>query len=1248
MKVDEGITSNRQQAVARGAGSLAIAAAAYANVTVYQYILRPEENPTLTNSFSECPYPGLETFRTADARFFAGRDDKIAELAGAIDRHTMIGSIAASGAGKSSLIHAGLIPRLAAREGEQWDVFAFRPGRDPLYGLARSISGILGDGADLDSQLNEIRRNVESLRAFPGRLVEYVQEIKFRRAHVSAGIRHNVLFFVDQWEEVYTQIALEEDRKTLVRELLDVTGRGLAKLVITMRADFMPELLSDDTQFFQHLEPGIRFLGPMSETERRAAIELPAKAVGLSIPDALVTRLVTETGDSDGSLAYLQFVLRKLWEERDNSTNSLTASVYDGMNGLKGAIGAHASSVFSQLSAEEQALAERVIPRLVNVSESGSTTSRRLPFSDFDGPARVLLRKLAGQERRLIVLSAATETTTESETLAEVAHEALLREWKELRDWINDRGSFYRLRNKIEADASTWLEHDRNPDFLIAAGKQLSDAQDFLGRSLPGEASEVLEEFIASSVKKRTAEKQAILDEQNERRASELRQIRRLTLRNRGLMGLTAVFVLAIIGIGYFWRESSSARNEATQRAAVLSIDTAERALSEGRTDTALSMLLEAAATLGINSQPERLMIALEKAVERASSERRFLVPASSIPFVVGNRLYLHVPETGEVLVVDSSGGPKAEFNLPGRTLVAQGTLTALGLIIAVKVEKKVEFWSLPEATNRPKFLARQSVDFQGEVSVEIGLDGKAMIYSESDRSGPPFRYEVFDLVRQHNEVLELGELLDKFMATAAGTSYPARASESETVAAFAKLGFASVRHEDDVDLGLTHTCFGTDLPKALELGLIDAIGSLQMGNEFDADCSIRGDFVHVSLLSSISSGQFRTTMVAPVGDFLDGILEKSDFTYGPIPGRISMLDITFPSIIADDDGYSLVEPQVRSLYSEINKNGYSGLADGQVRTFAYPIDTAVMLTKDTAAVLLAPDTKQGATAERELIFINFSLEGRHVDLSKYESDDPLGEWLAERHVAITDLWVNFGDEGGSYDGPVNPGEAAIQWVGEVDSKGFRNARIENAGAADGEWRLPYRLIEGSFDPEAPPVRVRLSPSGIWYAAIGGGSLTIFDRDGVPLVSRRIQNPYSAAFSFVNSTDSSLLFADPDSSLVFLHESGDGRWVEQEIYSSEYPIYEIDVPARGQRAMLLLGLGQRQYVLRRLNLSDASVWPDISFDYHLSENLPLSDGSYLFNDDYLSYKIIDQPDVAALVNQASELISSECRNRESC
>ena len=320
-----------------------------------------------------------------------------------------------------------------------------------------------------------------------------------------------------------------------------------------MRIDFLREMTTLNSELFKRLSPGgITFLTSLDKAGIREAIEKPAYAVGLEVPPALTSSLTSDLGSDPTSLSYLQFVLRQLWLKRDKDTNSLTIKAYKDMDGLRGAIGKHAKTVYNNLSDDEKKLAQRTLPRLVNISESGRHTSRRMMFVDFSIAARSLLRKLAERDSRLIVLSSATADAEESEIIAEIAHEAIIDDWDDIASWIRDRKDFFRLRNKLEVDARTWKEKENhNADFLIPTGKPLVMAEALLKDRLPGDISEGLKTYIDASVE--------------EKQKAETIKLKQLKLRNTWLTGL-ALFFIASTFFALFQANQAEDANEELAR----------------------------------------------------------------------------------------------------------------------------------------------------------------------------------------------------------------------------------------------------------------------------------------------------------------------------------------------------------------------------------------------------------------------------------------------------------------------------------------------------------------------------------------------------------------------------------------------------------------------------------------------------------------------------------------------------------
>ncbi len=665
-------SSVAQSAVAEGSGSLAINAAAYASVTVYQYVTRDgaDVSARVSSDPSICPYPGLETFRVSEAKFFAGRNGDIEALEQKLAKHNVCGVIAASGAGKSSLVHAGLIPALAGREFEAWDIFAFKPGQRPLYELARSLSGVLATGNDLDAQRREIKSYALSLQDEPGVLSEYLEVIAQRGIATAGGKQHNVLIFVDQWEELYTH-EIDKERDILARELLDVAERGLAKVLVTMRIDFMKELLLLSTDFFRRLKPSIHYVEPMSEIGIRSAIERPAEEVGLGVPEALTSRLIADLGQGrdHGSLPYLQFVLRQLWQNRDRAGNSLTVEAYDGMNGLAGAIGAHADAVFFKLSDNERTLAQTVLPRLANISESGSTTSRRLPFADFGTQARDLLRKLAEPDKRLVVLSAATTNVTEAEVVAEVAHEALLADWKTLSGWIAERQEFFRLRNRLEADAKEWENSRRRFAYLNLRGLLRKKYKSFNTKSASHDFSYTALSYIKAN------------------------RVRDWAVR----VSLIAVSMLFVILTTVYLSILGRERDEKTELQIISLLSEAEALLELGDVDASLQVLLAAADLSDITDTRDdmRMRIALFNSIRQAKRQTQFAIPTDLQFFNVENSIWYFDLEGETLFRVQADGSPIVVGQFAGVPLDLVRQVDGGGLLLLLRNQSMIEVYDV-------------------------------------------------------------------------------------------------------------------------------------------------------------------------------------------------------------------------------------------------------------------------------------------------------------------------------------------------------------------------------------------------------------------------------------------------------------------------------------------------------------------------------------------------------------------------
>jgi WD40 repeat protein/class 3 adenylate cyclase len=534
-----------------------------------------------------CPYKGLASFEETDSQFFFGRERLVGELAARTVGTGFLAVVGASGSGKSSLIAAGLVPSLAAGllpGSERWQVTSLRPGEHPLGELERAEA----ESAPAD-----------------------------RRVLV-----------VDQFEELFTICATEEERATFVEAL---TQRARLEpedfgVVVSLRGDFVDQCARYQA-LAELLSANQVLVGPMTDDELRRAIELPARRVGIRIERALIETLVEETSGEPGALPLLSTALVQLWQERTNEW--LRMETYQRTGGVRGAVARLAEATYQQLSDTERGAARHIFLRLVAGGEGEGVTRRRTPLREFDvtsdGTTAVVLSRLT--EDRLL---------TQSDGMVEVAHEALLREWPRFQEWLAQDAQGRALRQHLRQAAQHWDERGRDSADLYR-GTRLSTTAEWASTRMD-ELNELERSFLGAS-----------------RRAAD-RSIRRLRI---GVVTL-AVLLLAAIAAGTFALvQRAQARHSATVS---LGNSLGAQAVSEPRLD--LAMLLGRAAVSVDPSLRTRsdLLTALLRA---PTAERSY--------HLNGNRNGgVWVSPNGRYLAIeDNNGNSVVEDAVSGRRLAA-------------------------------------------------------------------------------------------------------------------------------------------------------------------------------------------------------------------------------------------------------------------------------------------------------------------------------------------------------------------------------------------------------------------------------------------------------------------------------------------------------------------------------------------------------------------------------------------------
>ena len=416
-----------------------------------------------------CPYRGLRPFREEDEPFFFGRVVFTETLAAMLARQPFVAVVGASGSGKSSVVRAGLIPRLSSGEGGfVWDVVTLVPTDRPLASLAAALL------PSLEPDLSEVDRLVEV-----NKLATHLAEGSVALRDITARVMakqpgtDRLLLFVDQWEELYTLCPDEKTRRAFAAHLLEAASAGPVRVVLTMRGDFFGRALSDRA-LSDRLQDAVVTIGPMTRGELAETIVNPAEAVGLAFEAGLAETILDDVGEEPGSLPLLEFLLEALWKERHGAL--LHYDAYHRLGRVPGAIAHRAEEVFERgLTEAERQAAQRLLIRMVRPGEGVEDTRQRAAMPGADLVAEATIRKLA--DARLVVTE--RDAASGRETV-EVAHEALIRGWQRLRGWVDQDREFLRTRERIAAQARLWEDEGRRPDRLLSPGRPLAEGEDLL------------------------------------------------------------------------------------------------------------------------------------------------------------------------------------------------------------------------------------------------------------------------------------------------------------------------------------------------------------------------------------------------------------------------------------------------------------------------------------------------------------------------------------------------------------------------------------------------------------------------------------------------------------------------------------------------------------------------------------------------------------------------------------------------
>ncbi|MGB3200961.1 MAG: WD40 repeat domain-containing protein, partial [Nodosilinea sp.] len=534
------------------------------------------------------PYKGLKKFEATDRERFFGRESLVAELLTHLIAHRCLILLGASGSGKSSLVRAGVIPKLVDKQGADLVDLVFTPDEDPFDSLYASL---LGHFKQAEARL--------ARRGDGDTLIQVVQQLQAPNTPW--------VIFVDQFEELFT-ISHPQKREAFIASLLNLqrwmagpqgqsasaTSSRSLYLILAMRADFLDQF-APYRELGQLTERYLRFVTNMGREDLQRAIANPANLHGVAFQEGLLREILNDLQAQPGELPLLQYTLDLLWKNAPLEDRLICCDTYWAIEGVQGALRRHVNEIYDRLSPADQRRARQIFLSLVDTSTSRDSSegsskavSRRAYLSQFADPEtrRVLIHLIdanllvsnwqRGNDNAHDRVDRPSQPTEDwhngaasPQATVELAHETLIRSWSRLQTWLTENQAVINLKHRLSDEARHWhtltQTDPKQASDELWRGSKLEQVvelqQEGVFTALFGGLDAAESEFIQAAVDERDRQRR----EQEERRQQELR-----LYRNFAIGAGTALAV--IIGLGTAatlgWRAAQRQEIEALTTAA--------------------------------------------------------------------------------------------------------------------------------------------------------------------------------------------------------------------------------------------------------------------------------------------------------------------------------------------------------------------------------------------------------------------------------------------------------------------------------------------------------------------------------------------------------------------------------------------------------------------------------------------------------------------------------------------------------
>src|SRR3989440_432491 len=418
------------------------------------------------------PFPGLRPFEFGESHLYFGRDGQSDQLIRKLAATRFVVVVGTSGSGKSALVRAGLLPDLfsgfMSSAGSHWRIVVMRPSNDALGSLARALcaTSVFGSEIEENAQIQTAITEATLRRGSLG-LVEAVRQNR-------QPSNENLLVVVDQFEELFrfARVSASEQYRyeaaAFVKLLLEAARQREHSIyvVLTMRSDF----LGDCAQFWdlpEAINEGQYLIPRMTRDQRAEAITGPIAVCGGRVTQRLVNRLLNDTGDNPDMLPILQHALMRTWENwvGDHAEGeTVDLRHYEAIGTMSDALSLHADEAWGELPDERsRRVAERVFKALTEKGEDNREVRRPTVLGELCALTGATIAEVVSvldvfrREGRSFLMPPASVPLDE-ESLVDISHESLIRNWQRLRDWVAEEAQSARIYRRLAETTALHLE----------------------------------------------------------------------------------------------------------------------------------------------------------------------------------------------------------------------------------------------------------------------------------------------------------------------------------------------------------------------------------------------------------------------------------------------------------------------------------------------------------------------------------------------------------------------------------------------------------------------------------------------------------------------------------------------------------------------------------------------------------------------------------------------------------------------